>query len=74
MESASALVQASAQQRTARAAYAGAFHRMIFYGFIILTIATTVVLIQQDFGLMIMKGWFYLIFQSFIVDVFGAAG
>ena len=52
------LKHALAQQRTARESYAGAFHRMIFYGFIILVIATTVVLIQEDFGLMIMKGWF----------------
>ncbi|MEE2776876.1 MAG: 4Fe-4S dicluster domain-containing protein, partial [Acidobacteriota bacterium] len=60
------------QQRTARQSYAGTFHLMIFTGFIVLTIATTVVAIQHDFGLQIMKGSFYLYFQSFIVDVFGA--
>ncbi len=66
------LRHAAAQQRTARQAYTGAFHRMIVYGFVILTIATLVVLVQEDFGLQIMKGSFYLYFQSFIVDIFGA--
>ena len=66
------LSHALAQNRTARDRYAGVFHRFIFYGFIILAIATTVVALQADFGLSIMHGWFYLYFQSFIVDVFGA--
>lgn len=60
-----------AQQRTARDRYAGIFHRMVFSGFIILTIATTVVAIQADTPLDIMHGAFYLYFQSFVVDVFG---
>jgi len=63
---------AVAQQRTARKRYVGVFHRMIVYGFVILTAATTVVLLQQDFGLQLMRGRFYLYFQSFIVDIFGA--
>ena len=60
-----------AQQRTARERYAGVFHRMIFSGFVVLVIATTVVAIQADTPLDIMHGAFYLYFQSFIVDVFG---
>ncbi len=60
------------QRRTAREKYAAVFHTFIFYGFIILTIATTVVMLDYDFGLPIMRGQFYLYFQSFIVDVFGA--
>ena len=44
---------------------------MIFWGFIVLTIATTVVMLDYDFGLPIMHGYFYLYFQSFTVDVFG---
>jgi len=59
-------------QRTWREGYAGTLHALLFWGFVILTIATTVVLIQEDFKLPIMRGWFYLIFQSLIVDVFGA--
>ncbi len=66
------LRHALAQSRTARDSYAGVFHRFIFYGFIVLAIATTVVALQADVGLSIMHGWFYLYFQSFIVDVFGA--
>ncbi len=60
------------QRRTAREKYAAVFHTFIFYGFIVLTIATTVVMLDYDFGLPIMRGQFYLYFQSFIVDVFGA--
>ena len=66
------LRHALAQSRTARDSYAGVFHRFIFYGFIVLAIATTVVALQADLGVSIMHGWFYLYFQSFIVDVFGA--
>ncbi len=63
---------AVAQQRTARDQYAGLFHRFIAYGFVVLTIATTLVAFDADLGTSILHGWFYLVFQSFIVDVFGA--
>jgi Fe-S oxidoreductase len=66
------LKHALAQNRTARDRYAGLFHRFIFYGFIILLVATTVVAIDADLGIHIMRGSFYLYFQSFTVDVFGA--
>ncbi|HEV7858475.1 MAG TPA: heterodisulfide reductase-related iron-sulfur binding cluster [Pyrinomonadaceae bacterium] len=66
------LKHALAQRRTARKRYAGLFHRLITYGFIILTVATTVVALDADFGTTIMRGSFYLYFQSFIVDIFGA--
>ncbi len=59
------------QMKTAREAYAGVFHLMIFTGFLILTIATTVVLLDYDLGTNIMAGRFYLVFQSLIVDLFG---
>jgi Fe-S oxidoreductase/nitrate reductase gamma subunit len=58
---------AFAQRRTALW-----FHRFITYGFIILTIATILVGFDADFGTRILRGWFYLVFQSFTVDVFGA--
>ncbi len=48
------------------------FHRLLTWGFIILTIATIVVALDADFGTTIMRGRFYLYFQSLIVDVFGA--
>lgn len=63
---------ALAQRRTARNRYAGLFHRLITYGFVILAIATTVVALDADFGTTIMRGRFYLYFQSFVVDLFGA--
>ena len=66
------LKHAAAQQRTVRDKYAAIFHTLIYTGFIVLTIATTVVLIHDDFGIPIMQGAFYLYFQSFITDCFGA--
>ena len=65
------LKHALGQRRTVRESYAAVFHTFIYTGFIILTAATTVVMIHHDFGFEIMKGAFYLYFQSFIVDVFG---
>jgi Fe-S oxidoreductase/nitrate reductase gamma subunit len=59
------------QLRTTRQAYAGGFHLMVFAGFIVLMIATTVVMLDFDFHTNIMKGRFYLVFQSLIVDLFG---
>jgi Fe-S oxidoreductase/nitrate reductase gamma subunit len=59
------------QLRTWRKAYPGSFHAMIFWGFVVLFIATVVVMIDYDFGIPIMKGRFYLYFQSLFVDVFG---
>ncbi|MGH9845072.1 MAG: heterodisulfide reductase-related iron-sulfur binding cluster, partial [Blastocatellia bacterium] len=66
------LKHALGQRRTVRESYAAFFHTFIFTGFIVLTIATTVVMLDHDFGFSIMHGGFYLYFQSFLVDVFGA--
>jgi Fe-S oxidoreductase/nitrate reductase gamma subunit len=66
------LKHALGQRRTIREKYAAVFHTFIYTGFIVLTIATTVVAVHHDFGLPLMQGAFYLYFQSFIVDVFGA--
>jgi Fe-S oxidoreductase len=66
------LKHALAQQRTVRDKFAAFFHTFIYTGFIILTIATTVVFLDYDFNLPIMQGAFYLYFQSLIVDIFGA--
>ncbi|HEX8000553.1 MAG TPA: heterodisulfide reductase-related iron-sulfur binding cluster [Pyrinomonadaceae bacterium] len=63
---------AIAQRRTARKLYAGIYHQFISYGFVVLTIATTIVALDADFGTSIMRGRFYLYFQSFIVDLSGA--
>jgi len=66
------LKHAVAQGRTARSLYVGLFHQLISYGFVVLTIATLVVALDADFGTTIMRGHFYLYFQSFTVDLFGA--
>ncbi len=50
---------------------AGAMHAMIYWGFITLGIATTVVAIHSDLNIPIMQGNFYLYFQSLFVDVLG---
>jgi Fe-S oxidoreductase/nitrate reductase gamma subunit len=60
------------QSRTAVDVYAGFFHRMIFFGFIVFVIATTIVALDADLGFSVMHGALYLYFQSFLVDVFGA--
>ncbi len=65
------LRNAVGQGRTIRSRYAGLFHTLIYTGFIVLLAATTVVAIHHDTPLHIMKGHFYLIFQSLTVDIFG---
>ena len=64
------------QARNNRNRYAAVFHSGLFAGFLILFAATVVVLIHEDskyvgLSLEIMKGRFYLVFQSLIVDLFG---
>lgn len=66
------LVHALGQRRTLRVPDAGLMHAGISVGFFVLTVATTVVLVEYDLGLPVMRGAFYLYFQSFAVDVFGA--
>lgn len=65
------LKHAVAQRRTVRESYAAVFHTFIYTGFIILFIATNVVMADHRFGVPIMRGAFYLYFQSLIVDLFG---
>ena len=50
----------------------GFFHLLFFWGMVILTAGTTVVFIDNDLGIHIMRGAFYLYFQSLALDVFGA--
>lgn len=45
----------------------------LMYGLIVLFLATVVVFADHDLGIRVMRGWFYLIFQSLIVDLFGLA-
>ncbi len=66
----------AAQGRTNRNRFVAFFHTGLYAGFIVLTLATIVVLIHEDskylgLPLQIMRGEFYLVFQSLIVDLFG---
>lgn len=66
------LLHALAQRRTVREKYAAFFHTFLYVGFIVLFIATMVVMVDHRFGVPIMRGAFYLYFQSLAVDLFGA--
>ena len=59
------------QGRTLREIPSGSLHFLIYSGFIVLTAATLVVMADYDFGADIMRGRFYLYFQSLTVDLFG---
>ena len=65
------LVYAFGQARLLGNRYAGLFHTLMFFGFVILFVGTLVVMIHEDFGFRIMQGNFYLFFQSLTLDVFG---
>lgn len=67
----SLLVYAFGQARLLNRLYAGLFHSLLFFGFVVLFLATVVVMIHEDIGLRIMQGNFYLFFQSLAVDLFG---
>jgi Fe-S oxidoreductase/nitrate reductase gamma subunit len=59
------------QLRSLRELYSGTMHMMFFWGFIVLALGTVVVFLEADFGIPIMRGAFYLYFQSLILDIFG---
>jgi Fe-S oxidoreductase/nitrate reductase gamma subunit len=65
------LTQVLAHRRLMRDPFMGLLHGMIFFGFLALTAATTVVALDADAGFHIMHGKFYLYFQSLTVDIFG---
>src|SRR3990170_233373 len=66
------LLAAIAQATVLRRRLPGFMHALIFYGWWILVAATGVVFLHHDLGLRIMQGTFYLVFQSLLVDLFGA--
>ena len=65
------LTQVLAHRRIMRDPFMGLLHGMIFFGFLVLIAATTVVALDADAGFHIMHGQFYLYFQSLTVDIFG---
>jgi Fe-S oxidoreductase/nitrate reductase gamma subunit len=60
------------QMRLAQNPLAGFFHILFSWGFVLLFIGTLVVMVEADLRIPLMHGWFYLIFQSFILDIAGA--
>lgn len=70
------LRSALGQQRTVRNRFAALWHTGLYAGFIVLIIATTNVALFEygskiGANVITFEGWPYLIFQSFIVDLFG---
>ncbi len=49
----------------------GLYHFAFYWGFFFLLMGTFVVFLQEDLRIPIMHGWFYLIFQSLILNIFG---
>lgn len=65
---------ALAQVRGLRDRYSGAMHLLFFWGFVFLFFGTVVVFLQADLGIPIMRGYFYLYFESLTLDVVGLLG
>jgi len=65
------LFQGAAQARLLRRLLPGLMHAFLAYGFLVLFAATVVVFIDHTLGIPIMRGYFYLYFQSLAVDLFG---
>lgn len=68
----SLIINGLLQARTFREAYAGIFHGLIFFGFLILIFGAAVDATQFHFGLPFFHGTFYLWF-SLIMEIFGLA-
>lgn len=49
----------------------GLAHMGMFYGFSLLFAGTLVVMLDHDFGVPLMRGYFYLVFQSLMLDLGG---
>ncbi|MDO8688872.1 MAG: (Fe-S)-binding protein [Dehalococcoidia bacterium] len=64
------LVHGPAHGRLLVQRFGGAMHLLIFWGFVVLFIGTTLVFIHEDLRIHFLQGAFYLYF-SFFLDVFG---
>ncbi len=60
------LVHGLGQRRILSQPYPGLMHGLIFYGFVAFFIATSLVGIQLDAGVLILKGTFYLFFELLV--------
>jgi Fe-S oxidoreductase/nitrate reductase gamma subunit len=68
-----ALGEVFSQRRQLREPFMGVAHLFIFYGFMAMLVATTLVSIQDHSGIHFLKGTFYLWF-SLLTDLFGLLG
>ncbi|HEY6004162.1 MAG TPA: (Fe-S)-binding protein [Anaeromyxobacter sp.] len=67
------LAQAVAQRRLLRERGAGLAHLAFSWGFGLLLVGTAVAMLDEDFGIPVMRGAFYLWFQSLALDLAGLA-
>ena len=67
------LDQALLQRRLLAQPVAGSLHVAISWGFGVLFVATCLVALQDYLGVPALQGWFYLVFMSLTVDLFGVA-
>ena len=67
------LDQTVLQRRLLAERFAGSLHAAISWGFGILFVATCLVAAQEYLGVPTLRGGFYLVFMSLIVDLFGVA-
>lgn len=65
------VVLVGAQVGVLRRALPGAMHALVYFGFLVLLAATTLVFVDSDLGVPVLDGDFYLYFQSLTVDLFG---
>lgn len=63
--------QVGLHDRFLRDGVAGWMHAAIMWSMVLLVMGTTVVMIHVDFGVPIMQGWFYLVFQKLLLNVAG---
>ena len=63
--------QVGRHERFFRDRVAGWMHAAIMWSMLLLLMGTTVVVVHVDFGIPIMQGWFYLIFQKLALSLAG---
>ncbi|MBI2939978.1 MAG: (Fe-S)-binding protein [Chloroflexi bacterium] len=60
------------QARTLGEPIVGGGHALLFWTMGLLFAGSLIVAIHQDLGIRVMQGWFYLVYQSLILDLAGA--
>ncbi len=68
------MTNALVQARGLRDRYSGSSHLLFFWGFVLLFFGTVVVFLQADLAIPIMRGQFYLYFESMTLNIVGLLG